>query len=256
MLEGEQAEDIVQPERVWDFLARWITPDEATLERSAVYTFRSAVAHTWRKGRLLIAGDAAHLTPPFMGQGMCMGIRDAFNLAWKLAAVVQARAGDALLDSYQVERAPHALAYVKTAIELGGLINSMDRQRALQFEQDQTRGQASMKSIQPKLGRSNFMMSQPKNPDDPVGRPFAQPLLGGGDMRFDDFVGYRHAVIARDPPKQQVPSDIICLDASTYPSLAKQLDHLKTGAVWVRPDRYIGAIAADADALLGEMQIL
>ena len=256
MLEGEQAEDIVQPEQVWKFLSRWITPDDATLERSAVYTFRSAVAHTWRKGRLLIAGDAAHLTPPFMGQGMCMGVRDAFNLAWKLAAVVQARADDALLDSYQVERAPHALAYVKTAIQLGGLINSMDRERALQFEQDQTRGQASMKSIRPKLGQSNFMLSQPENPDDPVGWPFAQPLLGSDDIRFDDFVGYHHVIITQRPPQQQIPSDIKCLDAASYPSLAKQLNHLKTGAVWVRPDRYIGAIAADADALLNKMQIL
>ena len=89
-----------------------------------------------------------------------------------------------------------------------------------------------------------------------MGWPFAQPLLGSGDIRFDDFVGYHHVIITQCPPQQQVPSDIKCLDAASYPSLAKQLNHLKTGAVWVRPDRYIGAIAADADALLSKMPIL
>ena len=255
MLEEESAEDMVRPERVWDFLSRWITPEDARLERNAVYTFRSAIAYKWRKGRLLIAGDAAHLTPPFMGQGMCAGVRDASNLAWKLAAVVQDRAGDALLDSYQIERAPHALAYVETAMLLGGLINSMDRQRASQFEQDESQGQASMKSIQPKLGQSDLVMSQPENPDDPVGRPFAQPRLGAGDILLDDMVGYRHVIISQRPPKRQASSDIICLAAQDYPPLAQLLDQLKTGAVWVRPDRYIGAVAADADALFEQMHL-
>jgi len=95
---------ISRPDSVWEMLAPWITPDEATIERSAIYTFHSVVACGWRVGRLLIAGDAAHQTPPFMGQGMS-GIRDAANLAWKLVMVCQGEAQAALLDIYEAERA-------------------------------------------------------------------------------------------------------------------------------------------------------
>ncbi|MBZ0218566.1 MAG: bifunctional 3-(3-hydroxy-phenyl)propionate/3-hydroxycinnamic acid hydroxylase, partial [Fimbriimonadaceae bacterium] len=84
VLDDEDSEAISTSESVWRLLEAWLSPDEADLERMAVYTFKSAIAETWRRGRLLIAGDAAHLTPPFMGQGMCAGIRDAANLGWKL----------------------------------------------------------------------------------------------------------------------------------------------------------------------------
>ena len=97
----------------------------------AVYTFQSKVAKAWRAGRLLIAGDACHLTPPFMGQGMCAGIRDAANLAWKLALCVKhadSLAGDGrldvVLDSYQSERRPHVREYIETAMRLGALMNT------------------------------------------------------------------------------------------------------------------------------------
>ena len=81
-----------------------ITSDEAELERRAVYTFKSQVAREWRRGRIFLAGDAAHVTPPFLGQGMCIGIRDAFNLAWKLGSVINQEADSSLLESYADER--------------------------------------------------------------------------------------------------------------------------------------------------------
>ncbi|MGC7407345.1 FAD-dependent monooxygenase, partial [Pandoraea pneumonica] len=83
------------------------TPDDAELERAVVYTFHAVIAQRWRQGRLMLAGDAAHQTPPFLGQGMCAGIRDAGNLAWKLVAILQHGASDALLDTYQQERYSH-----------------------------------------------------------------------------------------------------------------------------------------------------
>ena len=76
--------DVCQPDAVWRLLKDWINPSQATLERSAIYTFYSMIAKQWRSGRTLIAGDAAHQMPPFMGQGMCAGIRDVVNLGWKL----------------------------------------------------------------------------------------------------------------------------------------------------------------------------
>jgi 3-(3-hydroxy-phenyl)propionate hydroxylase len=93
--------------------------EQLEILRATEYTFRACIAETWRDRRILIAGDAAHLTPPFIGQGMCAGLRDAMNLAWKLAVVLDGHASAALLDSYQAERRPHAEALIKLAVVLG-----------------------------------------------------------------------------------------------------------------------------------------
>jgi len=107
-----------QPERVWDKAARYLRPDAAELIRVATYTFRSLVARSWREGRVLLAGDAAHLMPPFLGQGMCSGIRDAQNVAFKLDLVLRGGNPD-VLDTYQSERDPHVRAVIERGIELG-----------------------------------------------------------------------------------------------------------------------------------------
>ena len=107
-----------QPERVWHRAARYLRPGDAELIRVATYTFRSLVARSWRVGRVLLAGDAAHQMPPFLGQGMCSGIRDAQNLAFKLDLVLRGRTPD-LLDTYQQERDPHVRAVIERGIELG-----------------------------------------------------------------------------------------------------------------------------------------
>ena len=87
LMPGDDPAAITRPERVWELLSPWLESDEADIERAVVYTFHSVIANSWRSGRMLLAGDACHQTPPFMGQGMCSGIRDAANLAWKLARV-------------------------------------------------------------------------------------------------------------------------------------------------------------------------
>src|SRR4029078_13023437 len=95
--------------------------------RAVEYTFRAQVADRWRAGRVLLAGDAAHLSPPFVGQGLGLGLRDVHQLAWKLAAVLTGAAGDELLDTYQAERAPHARAPIRRARVLGRLMTGGGR---------------------------------------------------------------------------------------------------------------------------------
>ena len=121
-LPGETHEALQDKAHVWSLLNRWVRPDQAELVRHTIYTFRSLVAETWRDGHVLLAGDAAHTMPPFMGQGMCAGIRDAWNLSWKLHAVLRGQAGDALLDSYTTERKPHVSAVIDAAVNLSRII--------------------------------------------------------------------------------------------------------------------------------------
>jgi 2-polyprenyl-6-methoxyphenol hydroxylase-like FAD-dependent oxidoreductase len=107
------------PARVWKRVAGYLSPDDADLIRVATYTFRSLVAHAWHRDRILLAGDAAHQMPPFLGQGMCSGIRDAQNLAFKLDLVLKGRADQEILGTYQREREPHVRSVIEKGIELG-----------------------------------------------------------------------------------------------------------------------------------------
>ncbi|MFE6933044.1 bifunctional 3-(3-hydroxy-phenyl)propionate/3-hydroxycinnamic acid hydroxylase [Streptomyces sp. NPDC057699] len=120
---GETTEALAEPATAWRLLAPWgLTPQTCDLERNAVYTFTAGWAERWRSGRLLIAGDAAHRMPPFAGQGMCSGIRDAANLSWKLDLVLRGRAGEPILDTYGEERAAHVRHAIGMSVELGKVI--------------------------------------------------------------------------------------------------------------------------------------
>ncbi|GAA3776449.1 bifunctional 3-(3-hydroxy-phenyl)propionate/3-hydroxycinnamic acid hydroxylase [Streptomyces phyllanthi] len=126
MLDSEESFPVERdPDRVWARVAAYLDRSRAELIRVATYTFRSLVADRWRGGRVLLAGDAAHQMPPFLGQGMCSGIRDAQNLAFKLDAVLRG-ADDALLDTYQSEREPHVRAVIVKGIELGRVQTTRD----------------------------------------------------------------------------------------------------------------------------------
>lgn len=122
LLDGEHAEDYSTIETLLPLLRPWIGAEpEAHLEllRVADYTFRAAIADHWRRGHLFLLGDAAHLTPPFIGQGMGAGLRDAANLAWKLAGVLDGTFPESILETYENERQPHARAMIQLARRTG-----------------------------------------------------------------------------------------------------------------------------------------
>ncbi len=127
---GESAAELAAPDRLRGLLAP-VDPDDVEVVRAAEYTFRAQVADRWRSGRVLLAGDAAHLTPPFVGQGLGLGLRDVHQLTWKVAAVLAGEADDALLDSHQAEREPHARALIRLALLLGRLMTGGGRGAAV-----------------------------------------------------------------------------------------------------------------------------
>jgi 3-(3-hydroxy-phenyl)propionate hydroxylase len=130
LLPGEQPADLLDDGAIRDLLRPWNCEDCVEIERKAVYRFHGRVADRWRDGRVLLAGDAAHQTPPFAGQGMCSGLRDVDNLAWKLAAVIRRGAQPGILDSYQTEREPQVRAVIELAIAMGRVVCISDPQQA------------------------------------------------------------------------------------------------------------------------------
>lgn len=127
---GENPRHMATPEATWQLLSRWLQPDEARIWRQASYQFHALVAQEWRQRRVFIAGDAAHQQPPFLGQGMCQGIRDAANLCWKLVSVLEHRAREALLDTYETERKAHVIELTSRIKGIGQLVGQRDLQKA------------------------------------------------------------------------------------------------------------------------------
>ncbi len=137
VLPGESSEEIAKEESAWKLLEPWgISPKNAQLERSAVYRFQARWAEQWREGRCMIAGDAAHLMPPFAGEGMCAGFRDAVALSWRLNGIIDGKLNDAVLDSYESERIHHAKHYIDFSQQLGKIICITDEAEAA--ERDKT----------------------------------------------------------------------------------------------------------------------
>ncbi|MPZ86525.1 MAG: bifunctional 3-(3-hydroxy-phenyl)propionate/3-hydroxycinnamic acid hydroxylase [Nitriliruptorales bacterium] len=127
MLPGERTEDLTDPPVLARLLAPWVERSRVRIDRTASYTFRAVAAERWRVGRIFLLGDAVHQMPPFLGQGLCAGIRDAHNLAWKLALVVAGRADPAVLDTYEGERAPHVAGITRRAVLFGGVMQGGGR---------------------------------------------------------------------------------------------------------------------------------
>jgi 3-(3-hydroxy-phenyl)propionate hydroxylase len=130
LLAGEDPREMEKEQAVWHLLKPWLTSAEARLWRAGSYRFHALLTTEWRTGRVFVAGDAAHQQPPFLGQGMCQGIRDVTNLAWKLKAVLAGEAGEPLLDTYGEERGQHVLTLTTRIKEIGRHICERDPEAA------------------------------------------------------------------------------------------------------------------------------
>ena len=212
---------------VWKLLARWITPDDAQLWRAASYRFHALVAREWRRGRVFLAGDAAHQQPPFTGQGMCQGIRDAANLSWKLHYVLAGSAKERLLDTYEAERSAHAKRLISIVKDIGAVIGERNVEKARardRWHLAEAGGKVvtvPRQHLIPPL-EDGFLSSRPHAAN---GTLF--PKDGGTGMR----------TVKRDPSQSLV---------------ADWFDKNTCTAAIVRPDHYVYGVARD-DAALDRM---
>lgn len=231
ILPGETADQVSEDAFIEKLLEPWNVKGAIRIERKAVYTFRARIAREWRRGRVLLAGDAAHQTPPFAGQGMCSGLRDAANLAWKLAAVVDGNADDRLLDTYQPEREPNVRATIAMAIMMGRMVCTTSRWSAF------------LRDMKFKLGR--MLGKLPAGP--PAYPPISEGLIASGSAaagsyfpqaiaangaRLDAYLGRDYWLLSRgDLAEESV--------APFADQLAAWFDKTGAEAVLIRPDRYV-----------------
>jgi 3-(3-hydroxy-phenyl)propionate hydroxylase len=253
LLPGEDPEVMIQDSVVRGLLAPWLTPDSYKIDRAAVYTFHGLVAERWRTGRVLLAGDAAHQTPPFLGQGMCAGIRDASNLAWKLARVIKADAPEGLLDTYEMERSAHAQQVIRSAIRIGKVICELDplkaqeRNRLLRANNSEIR--AGLAFALPRLEQGPLILQG-------GGMLFVQREIGG--RRSDDVIGAHFLVLGRSEAalgcsaawwRQALGARVATLAEFGDWGLSEWLDRYNTNVVVVRPDRYVLGTAETLDQI-------
>ena len=239
MLPGETAEQVVKDSFVEALLEHWNVKGAVTLERKAVYRFNARVAAQWRKGRVLLAGDAAHQTPPFAGQGMCAGVRDADNLGWKLAAVVRDDTSETLLDSYQAEREPHVRATIDMAIMMGRTVCITDPEAARMRDTQMLAARAAGQSPDGNLAYPPIASGMIMDGSAGAGSYFPQFRANDG-ARMDDVLGSGVWLIGRtaDPDAEAIPLDDPRL-APFAKDLAKWLDTHQAEAVLVRPDHQV-----------------
>jgi 3-(3-hydroxy-phenyl)propionate hydroxylase len=225
LMPGQTREHMEHPDTVRHYLSKYIDVDKFQVLRTLVYTFNALMAERWRDGRVLLAGDAAHMTPQFIGQGMNAGVRDAYNLGWKLDAVLRGQAGTALLDSYERERRPHAAAMTREGIRMKDFVSMVNPLGTL-LRNALTRLVVRL----PKIGRfvrqgdfipkptykagSYFGLAR-KRWRGAEGRLMPQPNLRGPDGRrrlFDELAGTGFVLVgAAVDPRTSLDADALAL---------------------------------------------
>ena len=262
MKPGETAEQVLDDAFIHELLGSWDADVE--IERKAVYRFHGLVADRWRKGRVLIAGDAAHQMPPFAGQGMCSGIRDAANLSWKLADILNGRATEGLLDTYQIEREPNVRAYVELSMAMGRVVCVLDPEAARARDEQMIAARSA----------GTHKLSPPELPPFTgpgivagaagAGEIFPQPTHREGErtVRLDDVLGPGPWLISRfaESPASAPHINAVAIDdprlAPFRTGLEDWLAAHSADAVLVRPDRYVFGAGQPAGLLAAWMRAL
>lgn len=285
LLPGETPDDYADPAAVWRLMGEFVDTRHLEHCRTAVYRFHALVAEQWRQGRVFLMGDAAHQMPPFLGQGLCAGVRDAHNLAWKLDAVMRQQASDTLLDTYCEERKRHVRTVVAHAKAFGLIIGELDverarvRDRQLQTELESGRAVTVRQKFIPGL-EAGLLLRQPgasagAGAGDLCIQPWVRTATEPGWRRLDDIAGANFALITTAPtwaaslsaqdlaawqrlggvvvllgtaPQAAVPAHVIWVEERDG-LLAAWLHAHAAQALLARPDHYVYGVAPSPQTL-------
>ena len=265
---GEDPVQAATAERTWQLLSRWLTPADGQLWRQSSYRFHALVAERWREGRVFLAGDAAHMQPPFLGQGMCQGVRDVANLAWKLTAVlsgqVEGAAAQRLLDSYGHERKAHVRELTSRIKAVGAVVCERDVAKARARD---ARLLADCAGVVPDTPRQDVLPALTTGllfASPGAGTLFPQPRLRGGVL-MDRLHGHGWRLVGDGtlpldaPPgmRSSMQSIDLAVEPETEDVVAVWMRRHGVHAALLRPDHYVfgsASNAANAGALMAAWQ--
>ena len=233
LLKGETKKDFTK-KKVWELLSPWINRNNSKIERAVVYKFHACIAEKWRDKNIFIAGDAAHQMPPFLGAGMGTGIRDVFNLAWKVYLVIKGKAGENLLETYQLEREPHANWTVQQAKLIGEMMEQFSyREKGEKYVPSNT----GYGEVFPHL--ANGYYGDPT--DGLIATPFCRFNLDSSEKDSDEYFGWNFGLIS----KKKLPKEInLILKKMNIKFLSVNDNKLKNyfkdaNYLLIRPDKYL-----------------
>lgn len=271
LVDGETRDEMLRPEKIQELLAPWTAPENYEIRRAAVYQFHAATADRWQVGRIFLAGDAAHQTPPFLGQGLNAGFRDAVNLGWKIPLVLAGVCDAKLLESYAAERDAHARDLVEWAVAIGQLMETLAAREAGlpdPHPADQSSGYGQGRTAPPLRG--GVLMTEQRRNDEPVGELLRQPTVRdalGLTRRIDEFFGPGFTVVGRTARDLKMSAEanavierlggqVVSLEGLDV--VEGEMDRVfeSHAAVVVRPDRYVFGVVNDEwdlDRLLVEL---
>lgn len=278
-LPGEDPKELSSTESAWNLLEPWgVTEENAELERSAVYRFQARCVETWRNGRGIIAGDSAHLMPPFAGEGMCAGVRDALALGWRLDHILSGQADEALLDSYGPERAGHVRHYIDFSMDLGKIICIADSDEAKARDERMIAELAASDGIPVDTDIASLGPGLWIEGTAHAGELSVQGVVAanGRTGRFDEVVGRGWTVIARGHnPAELLTADQLrrldalggrCVGIGPAGGMADVVDLDGTYGAWfdaigaeyavLRPDFYVAATSSTAQELRDHLDTL
>jgi 3-(3-hydroxy-phenyl)propionate hydroxylase len=277
LLPGERDDDVIGSNWLQQQLSQWIDPQDVEIVRSAVYRFRALIAQRWRINNVFLVGDAAHQTPPFYGQGMCHGIRDAAQLIWKLDFALREVSTMTLLDSYQVEREPHVREIVAASVTAGAQVCILDPAAAVARDEEFRRIEHARRDAP--VAITDVVPPVRAGIIDPESGGMRLPELAvetADGRRLDDLLAGRFTLLTRCEAADKLPDELAagwqkiagqtvrvgaaydsnCPVRDSSGDVSQWLEQRNAYCAIVRPDRYVYALPCDRESLYEQLTML